>query len=234
LISKNNKHYIEYKTLKNIEANEPKIETFVFKNGVKEHYKDLPVAVYQNFVHKKLKDMKKVFISYSRADVDYKNELKKYLNFLGTFKIADAWSCDEITIGLWDDQIQKELHDADLIIFMLSIDFFGSNYILQNEVYTGINSIRNNPDKQILCVKVGDFPSLDKIRSVTANNVNTTLHDIILSLGDYQYLPYGNIKNIVTGENHEKIKSLKEHSNSKTIDIALTSIANKVIEFCNK
>jgi hypothetical protein len=45
-----------------------------------------------------------------------------------------------INIGKWHDQIQKELEEIDFIIFMLSANFFSSNYFLENEVKRGTSA----------------------------------------------------------------------------------------------
>jgi internalin A len=173
-------------------------------------------------------EKKKVFISYSRKDVEYKNELKKHLKILQTFNIVDNWSCEEITIGKWNDQIQTALEESDLIIYMLSANFFTSKYILDNEVQKGMQWISNDENKQILCVIVSDFVGLDKLKDAVKDSDTNSLQDSLLQLADYQYLPYANVINSVTGNNEEKIIPLKVHPD---IDHALKQITEKVLTF---
>jgi len=175
------------------------------------------------------KKKKKIFISYSRKDVEYKNELKKHLKLLQTFDIADNWSCEEITIGKWNTQIQTTLEESDLIIYMLSANFFTSHYILEQEVQKGIELIAKDKEKQILCVIVSDFVGIDKLKDAVKDSETNSLQDSLLQLGDYQYLPYSLIANSVTGNNEEKIIPLDNHSN---VNAALKQITEKVLEFC--
>ncbi|HAO08740.1 MAG TPA: hypothetical protein DCQ50_17575, partial [Chryseobacterium sp.] len=184
---------------------------------------------FKNFTNNfNISSMKKIFISYSRKDVDYKNELKKHLNILKTFDISDNWSCEEITIGKWNDQIQKELNESDLIIYMLSANFFGSRYILEHEVQKGMDLIDQNPSKEILCVIVSDFIGLDRLKSDKEDR--TDLQQSLLRLGDYQYLPYGEIENKVTKKTEEKIISLSSYSDYGDIDSAFRQVTEKVLE----
>lgn len=176
----------------------------------------------------RVKSMKKIFISYSREDVEYKNELKKHLNLLKIFDIADNWSCEQITPGLWNQQIQKELDDCDLIIYMLSVNFFTSQYILEHEVLKGMQQIAENKNKKIVNVIVSDFIGFDTINAVLHDNFNEQ-QKAILQLGDYQYLPYGTSQNRLTQKEKERIIPLVEQT-SGTIDAAFTQITKKVAE----
>ncbi|MDR3268364.1 MAG: TIR domain-containing protein [Tannerella sp.] len=201
------------------------IPAYSFKEG-KETHKTQQVSAYKNFTKNlNIKGMKKIFISYSRKDVDYKNELKKHLDLLKTFEIADTWSCEEISIGKWDAQIQKELEESDLIIYMLSANFFSSKYILENEVKKGLEDAAQNSDKVILCVVVSEFVGLEQLRTTNPN----PLQDAILQLADWQYLPYDTKPNKVTGKSEEKITSLTAYPQSR-IDEAFVQIVNKIVE----
>lgn len=169
----------------------------------------------------------KVFISYSRKDVDFKDELKKHLNILSQFNITDNWSCEDIKIGNWNDQIQKELDESNVIIYMLSANFFSSSYILEKEVQSVMDGKRDK--KSILCVIVSDFVDLDKIESHLQNWKISDKQSAILMLKDFQYLPYGKEFNQVTRQNEEKIIPLKQFSNNSNIETALKQIVEKVL-----
>ncbi len=165
---------------------------------------------------------KKIFISYSRKDVEYKNELKKHLSLLGLTNIIDTWSCEDITIGLWEQQIQKNLNDSDLIIYMLSANFFTSSYIIEQEVQA---VMANGPRQNILCVIVSQIPDL-------LNIPDNSKQKYVITLSRYQHLPYGQVKNEVTGQTEEKIVPLKDYRNvtGKSIENAFTQIVKKIIE----
>jgi hypothetical protein len=170
---------------------------------------------------------KKVFISYSRKDVAYKDELKQHLNMLKMFDIADNWSCEQITIGKWHEQIQKELEESDLIIYMLSANFFSSEYIIDEEVKKGMYLIGQDPNKKALCVIVSDFVGLQRLGSFSQIENLDDLQKTVLQLSDWQYLPYGKIANSVTGNVEEKIIPLKRY---QYIDEALAQITEKILE----
>ena len=177
------------------------------------------------------KSKKKIFISYSRKNVDYKDRLKIHLNVLEKFKIVDNWSCEQIGIGSWDDQIQKELDESDIIIYMLSVDFFSSPYILKKEVRDIIEG--KHGEKDILCVIVSEFAGLDKIEDYLLKATNDNIPDnekAVLALKKFQYLPYRKKLNNLTKDNEEVISTLNEFINNHEIDKALVQISNKILE----
>lgn len=196
---------------------------------IDEHtHKVYPISLYKNFTdNEHINNMKKIFISYSRKDVEYKDELKKHLDLLRTFEIADTWSCEEISIGKWDEQIQKELEESDLIIYMLSAGFFSSKYILEKEVQKGMDNLLGKPGKKALCVVVSAFAGLDKLKAAVNERESSPLQDAVFQLADMQYLPYCKVKNEVSGNMEEKIVPLKKYPD---IDDALAQICEKVLE----
>lgn len=175
------------------------------------------------------KKMKKVFISYSRKDVDFKNELRNHLNLVKTLNIFDNWSCEDINFGRWDDQIQQEIESSDLIVYMLSANFFSSRYILEKEVLKGMKLIEENPNKQFYCVVVRDFIGLDKLKD--PNKTPSELENAILNLSNYQYGVYGYELNYLSNDNKEKIVSLEDWKNQGRIHTAMTKIVEKMVEF---
>ncbi|WP_053002631.1 leucine-rich repeat domain-containing protein [Kordia jejudonensis] len=126
--------------------------------NTKKRTKLFPLNQFQLFTEKTIKKMKKIFISYSNADIYYKKELEKFLKPFQKFQLAKSWSCEEITPGLWDDQIQEELESSDIVIFMMSMNFASSDYILKDEVYNTFQQMAEKPEKKIVCVLVKQFP----------------------------------------------------------------------------
>jgi internalin A len=241
-LSVDNKNFVHYKTFSNTEFISPKIATYGLTTSSKmflgkqvevrtlnkDKIREQSVSLFKNFTNNKnIQNMKKIFISYSRKDVEFKDELKKHLNILHQFDIADNWSCEEITIGKWEEQIQKELEESDLIIYMLSANFFSSKYILDKEVKRGMDLINDNKKKNILCVVVSDFIGLDKLKIELENRNISKLQEALLQLASFQYLPYDKKTNNVTGNEEELIVPLKIHSN---IEGALKQITEKVLE----
>jgi internalin A len=164
---------------------------------------EIPVKPFELFTKKKMNAMKKVFISYSNEDISFKKELEKYLRVFSQLNVAKSWSCEEMTPGLWHDQIQTELQGSDIVIFMLSINFINSDYILKEEFYKTIEEIKKEKGIEVVCVIVKHFPwqSFPKIASIAGIDkkklesiLNPTEDEkkqtALLTLSDYQFLPY--------------------------------------------
>jgi internalin A len=160
--------------------------------------------------------------------VGYKDELKRHLNLLHLFNIADNWSCDEISIEKWHDKIQKELQESDLIVYMLSVNFFSSDYIINHEVNEGIKIVSADQKKKIVCVIVSNFLGLNNLEKFLKGKLISDTQEAIKRLSEWQYLPYGKIKNEITGNWEEKIIPLKDYPGS--IENAYTQIAEKIWE----
>lgn len=223
------KSYIKHISLQNIDKRTLVLNSFKFIENKPVDYGTTQIINFKNFTNNNnINSMKKIFISYSRKDVEFKNHLKNHLNILRTFDIADNWSCEEIKIGKWNDQIQQELEESDLIIYMLSANFFNSKYILEDEIQKGMSLIDDNPSKNILCIVVSDFVSLDKLNKPKEDR--SELQDSILRLGDHQYLPYANIYNKVTEQEEEKIVALANFSRVGNINTAYADIVTKIQE----
>ncbi len=80
-------------------------------------------------------DALKTFIIYSHEDIKFRKGLGKYLNHLVRLNKIDLWSDTEIKPGeAWNDVIQKNLDEADLILMLISVDFYNSEYIHKIEL----------------------------------------------------------------------------------------------------
>ncbi|MCD8402105.1 leucine-rich repeat domain-containing protein [Tenacibaculum finnmarkense] len=230
-ISVDNKYFVHYNTLNDEEKTHENIVAYELPNQKndldKTNTRTQRSYGYRNFTsNKNIKKMKKIFISYSREDVEYKDELRKHLNMLKLFDVADNWSCEDITIGKWHDQIQQELEESDLVIFMLSINFFNSKYILEQEVQKTMDEIANGSDKNVYSIIVSDFPGLELFNKEDMNDKQKS----VLELGSYQYGMYTKTENRITGNKKEEIISLKEASNRRIIDTQLTKIVTKIMK----
>jgi formylglycine-generating enzyme required for sulfatase activity len=84
-------------------------------------------------------DMVKVFISYSHDDKEYFDQIKKSLAQLEQCgKSIDVWADHEIKAGEeWDESIEEKLRQADIILFLVSINFIASSYIKDKELAVG-------------------------------------------------------------------------------------------------
>lgn len=78
--------------------------------------------------------LKKVFISYAHKDRKYFDLLVKQLIMLKREQLISVWTDVELIPGEpWHHKIQKELEEAEHVIFMISPSFFESEYIWQHE-----------------------------------------------------------------------------------------------------
>lgn len=79
--------------------------------------------------------MRKIFISYSHQDEEWKDRLVKQLKVVQLEGLCDVWEDRQIVVGDdWKPEIEKALNDADIAILMVSVDFLGSNFIRTEEV----------------------------------------------------------------------------------------------------
>ncbi|WP_298393091.1 leucine-rich repeat domain-containing protein [Flavobacterium sp.] len=233
-LSKDDINFIFYKDLKDFDLSETKIRTYSFNSlGEKFNEKEIAVSKFQNFTIKNLKSMKKVFISYSNEDHYYKDLLIKNLKPLTQFQLLKPWSCEDMTSGNWHDQIQNELKESEIVIFMMSLNFITSDYILREEVFKTFEEIKNNPNKKVICVLVKNFAwqYFDKFKKLT----NLTDEDFVAlqdantlnELTSKQFVPY-DIENKGTQQERRFLKPLNkwEYEEDAYVEIVRNIVEN--------
>lgn len=226
-----NRYFVHYNTLQSEKTTTEIVAYELKKESValdKENPKILSTRAFAFMApqNKELKNMKKIFVSYSRDDALYRDELRKHLNLLKIFDIADNWACEDMDIGRWNEQIQKELLESDIVVYMLSANFFSSPYIREKEVLEVFRQMRTKPDKKIIPVIVSEFAGLDTLKKSISRP--TDVQEAMLDIGNHQFLPYGYEDNKLQGTTKERIMSLEEHSKNRTLNNALTQIVNKI------
>jgi internalin A len=79
--------------------------------------------------------MKKLFISYSKADRRYLNHLEAHLSTFKRNGLIATWHDRKLIPGEpWDQKIREELETADITIFLISPDFLNTDYIWDIEI----------------------------------------------------------------------------------------------------
>ncbi|MCX6581041.1 MAG: toll/interleukin-1 receptor domain-containing protein [Candidatus Aminicenantes bacterium] len=79
--------------------------------------------------------MKKIFISYSHQDKNWKDLLVKQLKVLSLEDFYDIWDDQRIDVGEdWKPKIEQAISDADIAILIVSADFLVSNFIRKEEI----------------------------------------------------------------------------------------------------
>lgn len=177
----------------------------------------------------------KVFISYSRKDLEFKEELKSHLSILERYDLLKAWSCDEIKSGKWEGQIEKELEEADFIIYMISPNFMASEYIMEKEVKKGIKLAESNKDKKIICVLVGEcvwnqWSFLEEKQKEILKDNN--LSPFSMNLSQFQFLPYHRYINELGVAVKEEIVALEQwgRNHYEVKNVAYKQIVSKILK----
>lgn len=81
----------------------------------------------------------KVFIAYSRADVDFLNELRKQFLPWEKANLIKVWYDGEIKPGTeWQVSIKSEMEAADIILLLVSPDSIASEYFYNKELLNAI------------------------------------------------------------------------------------------------
>jgi|GEM_PF-2218355 len=92
----------------------------------------------------------KAFVSYSHFDADLKNELLKHLDPLRRAGLVDHWHDGDISAGQeWERAIETRLRAADLIIFLITVDFINSEYCYDNELAAAVDRHKANKARLI-------------------------------------------------------------------------------------
>ena len=67
--------------------------------------------------------------------VDFKAELETHLKQLNRLGLADTWSDTNLLAGGdWDGEIKKKLEEADIILFLVSANLIGTDYVWDEEM----------------------------------------------------------------------------------------------------
>ncbi|MEL6835776.1 MAG: TIR domain-containing protein, partial [Bacteroidota bacterium] len=98
---------------------------------------------------------KKLFISYARKDREWVVKLERHLTSLQRQGLIDSWDDSRILPGTeWDEGIMEALEQADIYIFMISVDFLASTFINQREVPVAMARAKKNLNIRIVPVIV--------------------------------------------------------------------------------
>ena len=86
----------------------------------------------------------KTFIIYSSKDRELREELEGHLRPLVDLGWLDLWSDKEILPGeRWDATIKKRLSETKLFLMLVSVDFYNSGYIREEEFKTAVALLEN-------------------------------------------------------------------------------------------
>jgi formylglycine-generating enzyme required for sulfatase activity len=76
-----------------------------------------------------------IFIAFANQDRDVRDRLLSQMNLVKDRLGWHIWSAKEIKAGeRWDEEIKRRLMDSEVVILLLSTDFFNSKYIIETEL----------------------------------------------------------------------------------------------------
>jgi len=80
-------------------------------------------------------ELKRVFVSYSHADADWLDRLRKFLRPLEEQDLIRIWDDTKIQVGSdWTNEIEKSLKSAKMAVFLVTQDFLNSEFIKAHEI----------------------------------------------------------------------------------------------------
>lgn len=158
---------------------ERKIDDFKTNNDLNALVKEKAIKLkdYNKFLIEKL-DMFKIFISYSKDDLELVNSYIRSLKPLVLQgSISDIWYCTSLSPGEdVHEKISKKIEEADIVIFMCSNNFFSTPYIIEKELKKTLERKKNGSNQIIIPIIV------DRCKWISKNE------DI--NLGKFAGFPY--------------------------------------------
>ncbi len=137
---------------------------------------------------------KKVFISYAHKDEDFKEELEDHLSMLKRDELISIWHDRKIDAGnRWKNEIDKNLEASDIILFLISSRFLGSDYCMDVEVSRAMEKEREGSARLIPIIvrpvdwhtsELSDFQALpkDALAITSWNNADEAWVDVAQQL----------------------------------------------------
>ncbi len=111
----------------------------------------------------------KIFVIYAHEDKPVRDKLLRQLRPLADNGAISLWSDHEIKPGsVWDEEIRQRLAESEIILLLISDDFFASDYIRRVEFKTAIN-LQANGQTHILPIITrhcgwADMPALSRLQ----------------------------------------------------------------------
>lgn len=133
-------------------------------------------------------ERKKVFISYSHDDEEYKNKLEDHLKILSYKRDLEVWDDRKLGIGdNFDELIIKKIDEVDIIVILISSSYFASNYCMKKEW----NYIKEKYIGKILPVIVRDClydEMLEGIETITMPQNSMSLDQLLNKDREYRLI----------------------------------------------
>ena len=139
----------------------------------------------------------KLFFSYAHEDQGVRDELDKHLDLLEREGMISVWWDGEITAGShWSEAIEHHLRTSDIIIFLVSDNFFKSTFIKENELPIALELEKESKgQKRVISVliertKAFNKSELSKMQRVPSGDLPLseceervqTLHQVVVEI----------------------------------------------------
>ena len=112
--------------------------------------------------------MKKVFISYSKDDLQYIHKLTDHLTALKIDKVIETWYCTELVAGgKWNEDIQKNFEESDIVLFMISSNFMRTPYIHEYEIKKAFEKATKDMNFRIVPIVIDFCDWKTKVNDLT-------------------------------------------------------------------
>ena len=152
LISLDKKTFIRYSELLE-NNNQPTIKTY---HEDLQFYREMPAYQYKAFSPHKIEKMKKVFISYSKDDLEI---VMSFIHSLQTLVLQNTidqpWFCTYLAPGdEVHNKIREKMHEADVVCFMCSNNFFKTNYIIEHELKPTLKRKKDGGNQLIIPIVI--------------------------------------------------------------------------------
>lgn len=154
-ISLDDKYFVNYGNLCASENDiQIQVEVIDENRSFTDERKSVPIYQFQPFALKQLKNPKKAVISYSKKDLRFVEKFKQHiLPLADEGLIENPWYCTELIAGSpWNDTIQQNFDNADIIFFMVSENLFSTPYIKEHEIKRAIE--RYERDNSLMIVPI--------------------------------------------------------------------------------
>ncbi len=147
-LSLDGEYFLNYLEDLKPENDDSYIHLRLFRWGNNSNTKEEFRAAFNSFTLIKIREPKKLFISYSSKDSAFMKRLTTHLESLKREGHISYWVDRMIETGTsWDDKIRLEMESSDIIIYLLSPHFLATTYIMDIELPKGIQLVEKNNDK---------------------------------------------------------------------------------------
>ncbi|MBL7798294.1 MAG: toll/interleukin-1 receptor domain-containing protein [Saprospiraceae bacterium] len=112
----------------------------------------------------------RIFIVYAREDSAYKDDLIKALSPLKNQGWVESWHDGDIRPGeAWDARIREQIEAADLILPLVSNDFFASEYIQNVEFHAAFERHQAGSCRIVpVIIRAGEWTADDRLAKLQA------------------------------------------------------------------